>query len=106
MIVDPPPPKILSAAAENGGANSVLKPGQLIAVKVSDFQSAGSPLDVSRVGVKLAGVAIKVAQVLEQQDVHKLLVYVPDTAPGGADVPLTVSIDSRTSEPITVAVEN
>jgi hypothetical protein len=37
--------------------------------------------------------------------VHKLLVYVPDTAAAGDDVPLTVSIDSRTSEPIAVDVE-
>ena len=49
---------------------------------------------------------MKVAQILEQQDIHKLLVYVPDTTPTGDDVSLTVSIDSRTSEPITVAVEN
>ena len=37
MIVEPPPPKILSASSENGDNNAILKPGQLIAVKVSDM---------------------------------------------------------------------
>jgi uncharacterized protein (TIGR03437 family) len=104
MIVDPPPPKILSASSE-GGESTPLRAGQLIAVNVSDAESAGSILDSSRVEVKLAGIPVKVAQILEQQDVHKLLVYVPDTAAAGDDVPLTVSIDSRTSEPIAVDVE-
>jgi uncharacterized protein (TIGR03437 family) len=106
MIVDPPPPKILSAAADSGDNSSTLKAGQLIAVRVSDSESVGSTLDLSRVEVRLAGVEVKVAQILEQQDLHKLLVYVPDNAPTGSDVPLTVSIDSRTSDPLTVAVEN
>ena len=41
MIVDPPPPKILFASAD-GGESIHPKAGQLIAVKVSDSQSAGS----------------------------------------------------------------
>jgi uncharacterized protein (TIGR03437 family) len=104
MIVEPPPPKILSASSDSG-ESTPLRAGQLIALKVSDSESAGSVLDLSRVEVKLAGIAVKVAQILEQQDVHKLLVYVPDSTPAGEDVPLTVSIDSRTSDPISVDVE-
>jgi uncharacterized protein (TIGR03437 family) len=106
IIVDPPPPKILSASADNGGSTSALKVGQLMALKVSDYESAGSTLDLARVEVKLAGVPVNVAQILEQEDVHKVLVYVPETASAGPDVPLTVSIDNRTSDPINISLEN
>ena len=106
MIVDPPPPKILSASSDNGSGAATLKVGQLIALKVSDYESAGATLDLARVEVKLAGVLVNVAQILEQDNVHKVLVYVPETAPAGSDVPLTVSIDDRTSDPITVNLEN
>jgi uncharacterized protein (TIGR03437 family) len=106
IIVDPPPPKILSASADNGASTSALKVGQLMALKVSDYESAGSTLDLARVEVKLAGVPVNVAQILEQEDVHKVLVYVPETASAGPDVPLTVSIDNRTSDPINISLEN
>lgn len=105
MIVDPPPPRILSAVAE-GNSPSTLRTGQLVAVTVSDLQSAGSAPDTSRIGVKVGGVSAQVAQVLEQTDLHKIMVYVPAQAPVGTDLSLTVSIDSRTSDPITVSVGN
>ncbi len=33
------------------------------------------------------------------------MVYAPEGAPVGDELPLTVSIDSRTSDPISVSVE-
>ena len=105
MIVEPPAPRILSAVSD-GEPPSTFKTGQLIAVTVSDTQSAGSVLDTSRVGVLVGGVAAHVAQVVEQVDAHKVLVYVPESTPVGNDLPMTVSIDSRTSDPINVVVGN
>ena len=54
---------------------------------------------VGAVGVVVGGVAAHVAQVVEQTDSHKVLVYVPESTPLGNDLPLTVSIDSRTLSP-------
>jgi hypothetical protein len=104
MIVDPPPPRILSVVSE-GEPPSTFKPGQLVTVTVKDLQSAGSAIDTSRIEVSVGGVAVSVAQVLEQRDAHRVMVYVPEGAPVGDELPLTVSIDSRTSDPIPVSVE-
>jgi len=106
MIVDPPLPKILSASPDNPAAGTALKLGQLVALTVSDLETEGSAVDTGRVGVKLAGMPVRVAQVIEQSDLHRILVYVPDTSPTGSGLPLTVSSGSRTSEPINVLVEN
>ena len=62
---------------------------------VSDLESAGTALDISRVSVMLGGATASVAEVMEQVDSHRVLVYVPDSAPTGNHLPLTVSIDSR-----------
>ena len=105
MIIDPPAPRILSAVSD-GEPPSTFKTGQLVAVMVSDLESPGTALDIPRVSVMLGGATASVAQVLEQVDSHRVLVYAPDSAPTGNDLPLTVSIDSRVSDPITVSVEN
>ena len=106
MIVDPPLPKILSASPDNQAAGSALKLGDLVALTVSDLEIDGAAVDTGRIAVKLAGVAVRVAQVIEQSDLHKVLVYVPETSPTGSELPLTVSSGNRTSEPINVLVEN
>lgn len=106
MIVDPPLPKILSASPDSGGTASKLKTGQLVALMVSNLQSEGTAVDTVRVAVKIAGVAVRVAQVIEQAALHKVLVYIPESTPTGSELPLTVSVDRRTSDPIPVTVEN
>ncbi len=106
MIVDPPLPKILSASPNNQDAGSALKLGELVALTVSDLETDGAAVDTGRIAVKLAGVPVRVAQVIEQSDLHKVLVYVPETSPTGSELPLTVSSGNRTSEPINVLVEN
>jgi hypothetical protein len=106
MIIDPPLPKILSAVSDNGDSGSSLRLGQLVALTVSNLQAAGSAVDTERIAVNLAGTPVRVAQILEQSDVHKVLVYVPATSPVGTELPLTVSVDSRTSDPIAVSIED
>ncbi len=61
MIVDPPPPRILSVASE-GEPPSTFKPGQLVTVTVKDLQPAGSAIDTSRIEVAVGGVTVSVAQ--------------------------------------------
>lgn len=109
MVVDPPPPRILSASPESG-KSSALKTGQLVTLLVSDLETTGTIVDAERIGVTLGGVDVDVAQVIgggsEKANAHRVLIYVPQTLATGNKVSLTVSIDSRTSDPITVAVEN
>ena len=105
MIVDPPPPRILSAAPESEPDGSPLHAGQLVSLTVADLERQGSVVDAAKIAVKLGGIDVKVAQVVQQQEnSHKVLVYLPETTPTGDNLPLTLSINSRTSEPLAVSV--
>jgi hypothetical protein len=48
---------------------------------------------------------LRVAQVLEQGNLHRVLVLVSEGTPTGADVPLTLSVGARTSDALGVTVE-
>jgi hypothetical protein len=106
LVVDPPAPKILSASPDNGDPSGALKAGQLVALMVSDLEAEGMAVDAGRIAVDLAGTSVRVAQVVKASSVHKVLVYVPESSPTGTELPLTLSIDSRTSEPLPISIEN
>jgi hypothetical protein len=110
MLVEPPPPKILSvvsnsAVAATLNSSPTVRLGQLLTLTVENLAAPGAVPDSTGIAVKLGGVGMQVAQVLKQGNVHVVLVGVSDAAPLGIDVPLTLSIGARTSDAISVIVD-
>jgi uncharacterized protein (TIGR03437 family) len=112
MLIEPPPPKILAAHSglpASGAAPSkaeAVHSGQLLTVTVEDLAAPGTLPDPARISVRLGGVDLQVAQVLEQSDLHQLIVIVTQGTPTGKDVPLTVSLGTRTSDPLNLFVQS
>jgi hypothetical protein len=108
--VEPPPPRILAAVSNSGdgaassGASKVKK-GQLLAITVDNLALPGAVPDPGRITVKLGGVEMRVAQMLEQGNLYRVLVAVSEAAPTGSDVPLTLAMGTRTSDAFSVVVE-
>jgi hypothetical protein len=107
MLVEPPPPRILSAVSTGSEKeDKTVRTGQLLALTVDNLAARDAVPDPGGIAVKLGGVELRVAQVLRQDNLHRVLVLVSDEAPSGFDVPLTVSVGTRTSEPLNVVVED
>jgi uncharacterized protein (TIGR03437 family) len=105
LMVDPPPPKILSATLANEVLTEALPAhaGESISLIVANLKEIGTPLGGSRVVVHLGGVHVNATNVSEAGDAHKLTVLLPAHSPVGR-VPVSVEIDERTSPPVSVSI--
>jgi uncharacterized protein (TIGR03437 family) len=106
VAIDPPPPRIISVTSANQllNANRPAHAGEMINLYVTNLLRAGSPVNPSRLVVSIGGIHVNAASVSEAGDGHKVTLVVPSHSPVGADVPLSIQIDERSSEPVAVAI--
>jgi uncharacterized protein (TIGR03437 family) len=78
--------------------------GDLLMITVRNLAGIGAPVEASRIRITIGGIEIGVAQLVQGPDSTGLLVVVPPNAPTGIDVPVSVTLDGRTSEAFRVAV--
>ena len=106
FFIDAAPPRIVLAGVGSNENTHTLKIGQFAALTVLDLQANGTvAVDRSNVSVRIGTVDAAVTQVAGQTVGHRVLIYVPDGAVPARDVPLTLSVNGRTSEPFTVSLE-
>jgi uncharacterized protein (TIGR03437 family) len=105
--IDPPPPVILSANSANQllDAARPARAGETINLIVSSLEAPGAQVNPLRLVVNIGGVHVNVASVTDVgEDAHKLTLVLPSHSPVGTDVPVSVEIDDRTSQPIGVSI--
>ncbi len=103
FTVDPPPPQVISAAAQLGAnldANRPARPGESIVLTVAGL---GEAVSVNRIVVNIGGVDHTPQQVQLANGLHQVTVLLSTLIPTGV-APVTVAIDGRASSPFFLIV--
>jgi uncharacterized protein (TIGR03437 family) len=104
--VEAPPPRIVSASVGINENTRTFKIGQFAALLVVDLQPNGAAaVDRSNVNVRIGSIDSAVTQVAAQGIAHRVLIYVPDGTAPARELPLTLTVNGRTSEAFTVSLE-
>jgi uncharacterized protein (TIGR03437 family) len=106
VSIDPPPPRILSVTSANQRLDTdrPAHAGEMINLFVENLDEAGSSVEASRLVVSIGGVHVNAASVAEAGEGHRVTLVLPSHSPVGDEVPLTLEIDERASEPVNVMI--
>jgi uncharacterized protein (TIGR03437 family) len=106
LPVDPPPPRIVSVTSGSRllDANRPGHAGEMINLFVTNLNTTGSAVDPSRLVVSIGGIHVNAASVSQAGEGHKVTLAIPSHSPVGAEVPVSLEIDERTSEPVHVVI--
>jgi uncharacterized protein (TIGR03437 family) len=109
ISIDPVPPVITAVQnashANISGSNAPL-PGDKLTLVVNGLAAAGASVDPSRVHVTVGGLDIRVAIVSQVSNTatYQVQFTLDPAVTTGAKVPVTVSIDGRTSLPVYIPI--
>jgi uncharacterized protein (TIGR03437 family) len=108
VAIDPPPPRILSVTSSNHllDANRPAHAGETINLFVENLDTTGAAVNPSRLVVNIGGVHVNAASIAEAGDGHKVSLVLPSHSPVGSEIPVSVEIDERESQPFTVAISD
>lgn len=110
VLIDPPPPVVINVAGSGAviDASRPARPGDLLTVTVSGLADAAATVAATRLRVTVGGVdhqPIAPAQpAANSPGQHQMQILLSEQVPAG-QVPLTVTIDYRTSAPYTIPVQ-
>lgn len=108
VVIAPAPPSIStvqSASSVNISATNPAHPGEILTVQVAGLAAPESVVAPSRVQITVGGDDMPAGTVTEVNAKSYLIQFTLDLAvPTGAQVPLTVSIDGKTSLPAYIPV--
>jgi uncharacterized protein (TIGR03437 family) len=108
VSIDPAPPSITAVedtSNTNISATNPAHPGDELNVLVSGLASPGATVTPSRVHVTVAGLDVRASSATAVKDSTYLVQFKLDSGvTTGAQVPLTVSIDGKTSLPAYIAI--
>jgi uncharacterized protein (TIGR03437 family) len=85
-------------------ASRPARPGDMLVLMVNNLEEPGAQVSYTRVSVNVGGIDTNAVQVLSSANQHIVVIVLPTNSPTGAQVPFTVSIDGRASQPFNVPV--
>jgi hypothetical protein len=105
IAIDPPAPRILSASSANQriDSNRAAYAGESIDLFVTNLKIAGNGIDLSRLVVNIGGIVVNAIGISEVGEGHRITLVLPPHTPVG-QVPISVELNDRTSEPINVSI--
>jgi uncharacterized protein (TIGR03437 family) len=110
VTIQPPPPTVSAVFVPPGTTIDASRParrGEFLDVLVAGLGDASAAIAPERVTVMVGGIEQQVMQIVPSQiqpGFQQLQFILSSTVPSGAQVPLTVAIDGRTSAPFPLAV--
>ena len=78
--------------------------GEMLVLMTKNLGDPGTPVQASRVVVSVGGVETSPVQVLPSGSQHMVVIVVPVNSPTGTEVPLTIAVDGRVSQTLSIAV--
>ena len=108
VAIAPAPPSIgavQSAANVNISPSNPAHPGELLSVRVAGLAPANTAVAPGRVSITAGGDGMRAGSVTELNGTSYVIQFTLDPAvPTGAQIPLTVSIDGKTSLPAYISI--
>lgn len=98
---------IQSAAKTSVDLAHAANPGDSLTLAVTGLSDSGSTVDPQRVQVTVGGMNLRAATITAASGAPYLVQFTLDPAvPTGAKIPVTISIDGRTSLPVYIAINS
>jgi uncharacterized protein (TIGR03437 family) len=105
-VIEPPLVQITGATVSNRAVDAVnpARAGDLLTLSTLNLAEAGANVNASRITVSIGGTELPALQVLPNGSTHFVAFFIPANVPTGTQVPVTITINGRTSAPYSLNI--